>query len=136
MPYLLDTDIISATLKPRAPSSLLRRLARVPPGETFTSAITLSELLFGAIRRPRPNLLERIERIVTVMPVLPFDEDAARRYADIKADLEQKGLPLAEPDLRIAATALAAHLTLVTGNVRHFSRVPGLTVENWLTDTE
>ncbi|HSR22290.1 MAG TPA: hypothetical protein VLW53_01985 [Candidatus Eisenbacteria bacterium] len=50
----------------------------------------------------------------------------------MRADLERSGRPLAEPDLRIAAIALAHDLTLVTGNGRHFSRIPGLRVESWL----
>ncbi len=64
--------------------------------------------------------------------MLPFDEPAARTYAELRAELERGGRPLDEPDLRIAAIALSRNLTLVTGNVRHFNRVPSLRVENWL----
>ena len=53
-------------------------------------------------------------------------------YGRLRAELERNGRPLAEPDLRIAAIALARELTLVSGNARHFGRVPGLRVENWL----
>jgi tRNA(fMet)-specific endonuclease VapC len=66
--------------------------------------------------------------------VLPFDAVAARTFGELKADLERAGTPLAEPDLRIAAIVLTQRLTLVTRNVRHFSRVPGLLVENWIDD--
>jgi tRNA(fMet)-specific endonuclease VapC len=66
------------------------------------------------------------------MVVLSFDVSAAAVYGPLRAQLEAAGRPLAEPDLRIASIALARGLTLVTGNVRHFERVPGLQVESWL----
>ena len=64
--------------------------------------------------------------------VLPFDLAAGQTYGGLRAELERAGTPLAEPDLRIASIALTHNLTVVTGNVRHFSRVPGLKVENWI----
>ncbi|MGH3911045.1 MAG: hypothetical protein ACRDRM_09470 [Pseudonocardiaceae bacterium] len=66
--------------------------------------------------------------------VPPFDTLAARTFGALKATLERKGTPLAEPDLRIASIALARGLILVTRNV-HFQRVPDLTVENWIDET-
>ena len=79
------------------------------------------------------GLLQRIyTTLLPNLPVLPFDASAAERYGAIRADLEQRGTPLAEADTRIAAIALSRDLTVVTGNVRHFQRVPGLLVENWL----
>ena len=64
--------------------------------------------------------------------MLPFDVAAARRYGEVRAELERLGTPLAEADLRIGAIALSRGLTVVTGNVRHFQRIPELSVENWL----
>jgi tRNA(fMet)-specific endonuclease VapC len=66
------------------------------------------------------------------LSVLPFDAEAARRYGEARAFLERQGTPVGDADLRIAAIGLARGLTLITGNVRHFERVPGLAVENWL----
>ena len=66
------------------------------------------------------------------MTILPFDQPSAEAYGSLRAELEASGRPLAEPDLRIAAIATAYDLTLVTGNVRHFRRVPNLPVEDWL----
>ena len=72
------------------------------------------------------------ETITGNLAVLPFDEGAARQYGQLRAQLEQQGTPIGDADMRIAAIALANDLTVVTGNVRHFERVPSLVVENWL----
>ncbi len=133
--YLLDTDILSNLLK-RTPSvALLTRLAAVPAEQQFTSSITLGELVYGAERlgqRASPLLTVIEQTLLPNLPVLPFDSAAARRYGTVRAALERQGTPVAEADLRIAAIALARGLIVVTGNVRHFGRIPGLTVENWL----
>jgi tRNA(fMet)-specific endonuclease VapC len=67
--------------------------------------------------------------------VLAFDTTAARTFGVLKATLQRRGTPLVEPDLRIASIALSRGLILVTRNVRHFQRVPELTVENWIDET-
>jgi predicted nucleic acid-binding protein len=114
--YLLDTDVLSDLLR-RAPSTaLVRKLASVPQEQQFTSSI-----------------LDRLDQ--TLLPnlrVLPFDASAALRYGELRAELERQGTPVGDADLRIASIALANGLTVVTGNVRHFEKVPGLLVENWL----
>ncbi len=133
--YCFDTDVISATIRPAPPLHLLRRLATVPPAEQFTTSITVAELIYGARRAGREALTARVEAVVRgAQTVLPFDTVAARRFGVLKAELESRGEPLAEPDLRIAAIVLSRGLTLVTRNVRHFRRVPGLAVENWIDD--
>ena len=133
--YCFDTDVLSATVRRDPPLHLIRRLARTPPTEQCTTAITLGELIYGIEKRGSPKLAARVhELIASAGPILPFDELAARRYGEIRADLERSGRRVAEPDLRIAAIALTRDLTLVTGNVRHFARIPGLRVENWLAD--
>lgn len=133
--FCLDTDIISAVLKPAPSLHLVRRLAATPADCQFTTSITVAELVYGAARRRNPRLSERIEQVIAEGGVvLPFDEAAAHVYGSLRLTLEQRGEPLAEPDLRIASIALAYELTMVTGNVRHFGRVPGLAVENWLKE--
>jgi tRNA(fMet)-specific endonuclease VapC len=135
--YCFDTDVISATIKPPPPLHLIRRLATVPAAEQFTTSITVGELIYGARRVGRESLTTRVEAVVRgAQTVLPFDTVAARRFGELKAELERRGEPLAEPDLRIAAIAVSRGLTLVTRNVRHFRRVPGLSVENWIDDYE
>jgi predicted nucleic acid-binding protein len=115
---------------------LIRRLATVPPQEQFTTSITVGELIYGARRVGREDLSRRVEQVVRrAQTVLAFDAAAARTFGVLKATLEQRGTPLAEPDLRIASIALSRGLILVTRNVRHFQRVPELTVENWIDET-
>jgi tRNA(fMet)-specific endonuclease VapC len=133
--YLLDTDALSALIKPRPSATLSQKVMTVPLGQQFTSTVTLSELFYGAYRlqNGRARLLRRIEDTLLLnRSILPFDAAAARRYGEIRAHLERRGTPIGDSDLRIAATALVHNLIVVTGNVRHFQRVPNLVVENWL----
>ncbi|MHB8575604.1 MAG: PIN domain-containing protein [Dehalococcoidia bacterium] len=135
MKYLFDTDILSNLLR-RAPSlELIRRLAATPPEEQCTSSITVGELYYGARRLGDrgDTLAERIEAIVVGnLVVLPFDVAAAKVYGSLRSELESHGAPIGDADIRIAAIALVHGLTAVTANVRHFGRIPGLSVENWL----
>ena len=135
--YLLDTDILSNLLKKSPSTTLIAKLASVPTEQQFTSSITLGELVYGAYRLgPRGTLLiEQINsKLLPDLPVLPFDAIAARRYGEVRAEMESRGNPLGEADLRIGAIALARDLKVVTGNLRHFLRIPGLSVENWLQE--
>lgn len=131
--FCFDTDVMSATVRSGGgPPQLARRLAVVPAAMQFTTSVTVGELLYGARKRQSRRLEDDIDGLVAEIQVVPFDEPAARSYAEIRVALEAAGRPLEDPDLRIAAICLAHDLTLVTGNVRHFERVPGLRVENWL----
>jgi len=131
--YCFDTDVLSATMRREPHLPLIRRLAQVSPPDQFTTAITLGELLYGAERRGSDRLRARVRDLLAdALTVLPFDEAAAEVYGSLRARLEAEGRRLDEPDLRIASIALSRDLTLVTANVRHFDRVPGLRVENWL----
>ncbi|MDD5039006.1 MAG: PIN domain-containing protein [Dehalococcoidales bacterium] len=133
--YLFYTDTLSNLLR-RTPSTvLIAKLASVPTDQQFTSAITLGELFYGAYRLgPMSKALsERLEKtLLPSLPVIPFDTEAAYRYGQTRAELEHKGILIGDADLRIAAIALARGLTVITGNVNHFRRVPGLPVQNWL----
>jgi tRNA(fMet)-specific endonuclease VapC len=131
--YCFDTDVLSATMRREPDLALVRRLAQLPPSEQFTTAITLGELLYGAERRGSDRLRQAVRGFVAdALTVLPFDEAAAGVYGPLRAQLESRGEPLDEPDLRIASIALARDLILVTGNLRHFARVSDLRVDNWL----
>jgi predicted nucleic acid-binding protein len=129
---VLDTDVVSDLMRPRPSALLVERLAQVDANEQATTAITIGELAYGAQHAQRPELYERAIRLLSGTRVLPFDRGAAERYGSIRHELERDGRRLPDPDLRIAATALVHQAVLITGNVRHFERVPGLGCEDWL----
>ena len=105
----------------------------MPADHQFTTAITAGELLYGAAKRGSPGLAERVRQLISsAVAVLPFGMAAAEIYGSLRWELEADGKRLDEPDLRIASIVLASGLTLITGNIRHFGRVPRLRVENWL----
>jgi tRNA(fMet)-specific endonuclease VapC len=128
-----DTDIIGAALQPDPPMHLIRRLARAPASEQCTTSVSIAELAYGAARHDRLDLATRLRELIgAAQTVIPFDEAAAGVYGPLRAELERTGVRLDEPSLRIASIALAHDLTLVTGNVRLYERVPRLRIENWL----
>ncbi|MBI5048450.1 MAG: type II toxin-antitoxin system VapC family toxin [Deltaproteobacteria bacterium] len=132
--YLFDTDTISHIIKRNPSLPFIKKLASISPEDQFTTTITVGELVYGAYRSNRPDyFLEKLDRQVWPnIQTLTFDEGSARVYGKMRAELEKKGISLSEPDIRIASIALHNNLTIVTGNVRHFSKVPMLKVENWL----
>lgn len=136
MPYLFDTDAISELLRPRPAPGFVDWVAGVPRAEQFTSAVTLGELYKGAYRsQDRERHLANIEqRILPAVTVLPYERSAARVFGRIRADLETRGAVLPDADLQIAAIALYHGLELVTGNIRHFERIPGLRLSRALAD--
>jgi tRNA(fMet)-specific endonuclease VapC len=129
---VLDTDDVSDLMRPRPSARLVERLAAIDASEQATTAITIGEMAYGARHAKRPELYERAVRLLSGTRVLPFDGDAATRYGSIRHELERDGRRLPDPDLRIAATALVHRAVLITGNTRHFERVPGLSCEDWL----
>lgn len=136
MAYLFDTDAISETLKPEPARLYLDWLDTIPREEQFASAISVGELYKGAFRSPaRDRHLANIEqRVLPAVTVLSFDVAAAKVFGQVRSGLELAGTPLADADLLIAATALQHDLELVTGNLRHFSRIPGLRICRALAD--
>jgi len=72
-----------------------------------------------------------VDTFLTPYHSLPFDDAAARKYAEIRADLETRGIVIGDLDMMIAAIALEHGLTVVTHNFKDFSRLPGLALEDW-----
>jgi tRNA(fMet)-specific endonuclease VapC len=129
--YLLDTNILSDLIK--HPQGLVfQRIATVGEDRVCTSIIVACELRFGAAKSGSSRLINQLERILEVLPVLPLESPVDRHYAEIRVHLEQAGTPIGPNDLLIAAHALALDLTLITANTREFERVPGLILDNWL----
>ncbi|HAS82237.1 MAG TPA: PIN domain nuclease [Verrucomicrobia bacterium] len=135
--YLFDTDTVIALIKEAGKGTLTARIGIIPFHQQFLSAISLSELVYGAHCSDRKEYHLGMIRDVLLQNVqlVSFDAPAAYQAGQLRADLRKQGTPIDFPDLQIAAIALAHRLTLVTGNVRHFERVPGLQVENWIRST-
>ena len=126
---LLDSDHCIAILRKKL--DLRERVS--PDEELATTAISVAELTHGANRSiHREDNLARLEVLLSALIILPFDEAAARRFGVLKAELEKRGEPLDDLDLQIASIALENNLPLVTNNTRHFNRLNGLRLVNWL----
>jgi tRNA(fMet)-specific endonuclease VapC len=131
MPYLLDTNIVSDLI--RAPQGrAAARIREVGEALVRTSIVVSAELRFGALKKGSLRLAGRLEAVLAVLKVVPFEVPADAIYGQIRARLEQAGTPIGGNDLVIAAQAIALGDTLVTDNEREFGRVEGLSVENWL----
>lgn len=128
--YLLDTNALSSLV--HRPSGVIgRRILNLPKGALVTSPIVLCEVRFGLEKRNSATLNERVHGMLTTVEVLPFSPGFPEVYGKLRAALAAAGKPIGSMDLLIAAHALSEGVTLVTANVREFSRVPGLAVENW-----
>lgn len=122
MKYLLDSNILIA-IGEATSEKLLARLRQADEDDLVTSSIAFGEVLHGSTRG-KPPPVEALERIMEDIAILPFDSAAARAYASLPFERGSY-------DRLIAAHALALGFTMVTNDLRHFSAVPGLTVENW-----
>jgi tRNA(fMet)-specific endonuclease VapC len=128
--HMLDADTLSFAI--RGQGKVAQRLLQHRPSELCLSSITLAELRFGAEAKRSTKLRRAIAGIIKDLDVLPFDRAAADRFAEVAAALTRRGRPIGALDTLVAAHALSADLTIVTNNTKHFSRVPGLRVENWV----
>ncbi|HLJ77498.1 MAG TPA: type II toxin-antitoxin system VapC family toxin [Acidobacteriaceae bacterium] len=129
---MLDTDICSYLIRGRS-QRIEDRLATVAPNELCISVVTRAELLYGLRRLPASHRLHRsVQRFLRMVRSLPWDDDAAQFYAQIRYQLVAAGKPIGELDMMIAAHALALGATLVTNNTRHYQRIAQpLDIENW-----
>lgn len=127
---MLDTDSVSYAL--RGHGQVGARILEHRPSEICISAITLAELRYGASRRGSRKLHELIDAFTANVAVMPFDEACAAHFGVIASGLAERGSPIGEYDALIAAHAVALELTFVTNNVKHFARLAGLRVENWV----
>jgi tRNA(fMet)-specific endonuclease VapC len=127
---MLDTDNVSFAL--RGEGRVAATILEHRPSELCISSITLAELRFGAERRKSAKLDRAIAVFVGNVAVMPFDAECALTFGRIAADLAEKGAPIGEFDVLIAAHAMTLDVTLVTANVKHFKRVRGLSTANWL----
>jgi tRNA(fMet)-specific endonuclease VapC len=132
--FIFDTDIYTNVIRKIPSETLINRLKKVPRRDQFTTTITIGEVYYGIMKvSDKTKLLKLFEDVLLPRAtILSFDFSAAKKYGEIRSLLEKKGTPLAHADLQIASIALSMNMTLITGNLKHFQRVPGLAVENWL----
>ncbi|ALK93194.1 type II toxin-antitoxin system tRNA(fMet)-specific endonuclease VapC [Limnohabitans sp. 103DPR2] len=131
--YLLDTNIVIYVLKKR-PIEVMGMFNQ-NANRMAISAITFSELQHGAEKSVRvQENLNAIEEFTTLIDILPYTAKASMHYGDIRAVLEKAGQTIGVNDLHIAAHARSEGLVLVTNNLNEFVRVPGLLVENWVSN--
>ena len=132
--FIFDTDIYTNVIRKIPSEKLLNRLRKIPRRDQFTTTITIAEVYYGLMKASnRKRLLELFESVLLPRAtILTFDFSAAKKYGEIRSLLEKEGTPLAHADLQIASIALTMGMTLITGNLKHFQRVPQLAVENWL----
>jgi tRNA(fMet)-specific endonuclease VapC len=128
--FMLDTDTVSFAL--RGQGRVAARLLEHLPSQLCISSITLAELRFGAEARRSRKLHSLISTFAESVEVLPFEQTAADRFAAVATSLVRRGEPIGTFDTLIAAHALSLGMTLVTNNSKHFGRVAGLKVENWV----
>ena len=127
--YLLDTCVCIALIKKQP--HVVERIRAVGISNCKISELTLAELYFGAYKSGRIDHFEDVAEIANLFEQYPVSY-SLRKYGDIRWALEHKGQKLDSIDLFIGATAIQHEFILVTGNVKHFERIPGLKFENWM----
>jgi tRNA(fMet)-specific endonuclease VapC len=129
--HMLDTNICIYVMKnyPQALRDKFNALAE----QLCISSITLGELHYCAEKSARrADNLSAIDNFVARLEVLPFETRAAVHYGQLRAELERAGTPCGPHDMQIGGPARSEGLIIVTNNMREFSRMPGLRVENWV----
>jgi tRNA(fMet)-specific endonuclease VapC len=131
MAYLIDTDIIINSIKGnRNVNQNISDLASIPMA---ISIITYGELLYGAKKSTqREKNTSIVYRLAEIFPILGVTRATMEAFTDLKAALDRKGDRIEDFDLLIAATALSLNHILVTNNTRHYRRIEGLRLENWM----
>ncbi len=113
--YLLDTNIVSDLIV-NPQGKIAKRIEAAGESTVCTSVVVASELRFGALKRGSPALIDRVDIVLSVLPIASLEPEADRRYSEIRWHLEQSGTPIGPNDLLIAAQAKELGLTIVTAN--------------------
>ena len=128
---MLDTDTCIYIIN-RRPESVFDRLRAHRVGDIGVSAITVSELRYGAEKSSRPEgNHQALDSFLTPLEILEYGEAESRTYGMVRSHLERSGKPIGSMDLLIAAHAVKLGAILVTQNTREFERVPDLRIESW-----
>jgi tRNA(fMet)-specific endonuclease VapC len=126
---MLDTDTVSFLV--RKDTSVIKNLLKHEDDEICISAISYAELCFGLEKRRSEKLFNEINAIMAKLSIVDFNDLQSELYGKIRLGLEKSGSPLGDMDMLIAAAALSAGAILVTHNVKHFSKIKGIKVEDW-----
>jgi tRNA(fMet)-specific endonuclease VapC len=133
MNYVLDTNVVSALMK--GSTAVIDRLGATERAHVAVPQPVLAEIAFGIERLPRSKrrtaLQGRFDLLSAELPRAEWTDAVSQAYGRIKATLERKGTRIEDFDAAIAAHALALDATLVTANLDHMTRVPGLRIEDW-----
>jgi tRNA(fMet)-specific endonuclease VapC len=130
MAYLIDTDILIFSLKGHpGVTGQFKRTENIPKS---ISVVTYGELVYGARKSQQlEKNMATVNRIRELLPIINIDKAIMETFGEIKASLSGNGIVIDDMDLMIGATALTENLILVTHNLKHFSKIPGLAVEDW-----
>jgi len=131
MAFLLDTNIVSDLVR-HPKGRVAERIGGIGDQSICTSIIVAAELRYGGVKRASARLSAQLEAVLGTIAVLALETPVDAIYGELRARLERVGRPIGANDLLIASQALALRHTLVTDNEREFSRIDGLSVENWL----
>jgi tRNA(fMet)-specific endonuclease VapC len=131
MQYLLDTNICIYLIKQKPPK-VLARFSTLALSDIGISSITVAELEYGVCKSQQQEKNRgALMQFLIPLEIVEFDQTAAALYGSIRSDLESRGLVIGPMDMLIAAHALSLGVTLVSNNVREFSRIASLSLENW-----
>ena len=131
MEFILDTNTCIYIIK-KKPPDVIKRFKQTEISQISISSITLSELLFGVSKSSKPEQNQMaLTQFIAPLELLPYDDEAAQYYGDLRAHLEKMGTPIGSLDMLIAAHALSIDCTLVTNNEKEFIRIPNLKIDNW-----
>jgi tRNA(fMet)-specific endonuclease VapC len=131
---LLDTNICIYIINAKPPK-VLERFQVHRMGDIGLCSVVAAELAFGVAKSGSARNRQALEMFLAPLTILPFDEAAIWVYGDLRADLQRRGTPIGSLDTMIAAHALSQKAQLVTNNLREFSKVPGLMLDNWVEVT-
>lgn len=131
MIYLLDTNICIYIINHK-PQQVFERFKNYQLGQLAISSITASELAFGVEKSGSERNKQALNKFLSPIDILPYDDQAIWHYAQLRHHLQSSGKTIGSLDMLIAAHALALDVVLVTNNIKEFERIPHLKLENWV----
>ena len=131
--YMIASDTLSYVMKGRDPA--LRERFSKKLRQMSISSVVFAEIAYGLNKKAFVRYQAVFDTLLEIISVEPWSRPCAEEYARIRGELERAGTPIGVLDMMIAAAAKVAGATLVTNNTAHFSRVRGLKIENWVSDT-